>query len=70
LVYRNQTSTDLNKPKNTYGCFLVCQGLRPKIIITKILKVFEDWEYIEGLKQKFALIKGFSRSPSPVQGLI
>lgn len=46
---------------------LKLQGLQPEIIITKILEVFEDWEYIEGLKQKFELIKEFSRSPSLVQ---
>jgi len=41
-------------------------GHRPNIIINDILRVFEDYEYIEGLKQRFSLIKEFIRNPSIV----
>jgi len=36
-------------------------GQRPGIIITDILRVFEDYEYIEGLREKFGLIKDIIR---------
>ena len=52
MVYRNQTSTDLNKPKNTYGCFLVCQG--------QVLDAFRtiNWKRIREEIEPFRIMMG------------
>jgi hypothetical protein len=39
-------------------------GERQRIIITNTLRVFEDYEYIEGLRKKLAKIKGFYKIPA------